>query len=702
MNIKRSIVLRVRLAFLIVALIAGAILFKIVRLQFVEGEKWTAKAESANFKYRQVSATRGNIYAADGSLLATSLPFYRVVLDPTVAKTNVFNEGIDQLSGLLADFYKDRSKASYKKMITDAKSNGKRYLILNRKQIGYQDMQMMSTWPIFNKGRMGGGVIFEKVEKRYRPFNSLASRTVGFLNEDRYGAGIEYSFNDYLEGKNGQAMFQKIAGGYWKPVFNAEDIKPEDGYDVHTTLDVNIQDVAESALYRQLMEKDAAFGTVIVMEVATGKIKALANLQKNKNGRGYSESYNYAIGDQGLTEPGSTFKLMSMLALLEEGKVNLNDAVDTGDGVFQFYDRKMTDAKTGGYGRISVREIFEKSSNIGISKLVDQSFGHNPKKFMSYIEKAGLDKPLDFQLKGEGVPYFKKPGEKNWYGTTLPWMSIGYETKLTPLHTLTLYNAVANNGKMVKPMIVESIAKGNYVQKSFQTEVLRKSIASEKTIKQLQELLEGVVKNGTAKNVHNDQYKIAGKTGTAQKLEEGRYTRRYYTSFVGYFPADNPKYSAIVVIDSPKGFNAYGGDISAPVFKEIADKIHAQDLRLNKKTPADVYLAQQTSDFPYIQAGKVDELQLICNKFGISNHANGVNEGYVRSKSMDRSIQWQANQTESPVVPDVSGLPLRDALYVLENKGLRVIYQGKGRVKNQSISPGSPVQQNHVINLILG
>nr|WP_246611593.1 penicillin-binding protein [Arthrospiribacter ruber] len=687
---------------MIVALIAGAILFKIVRLQFVEGEKWTAKAESANFKYRQVSATRGNIYAADGSLLATSLPFYRVVLDPTVAKTNVFNEGIDQLSGLLADFYKDRSKASYKKMITDAKSNGKRYLILNRKQIGYQDMQMMSTWPIFNKGRMGGGVIFEKVEKRYRPFNSLASRTVGFLNEDRYGAGIEYSFNDYLEGKNGQAMFQKIAGGYWKPVFNAEDIKPEDGYDVHTTLDVNIQDVAESALYRQLMEKDAAFGTVIVMEVATGKIKALANLQKNKNGRGYSESYNYAIGDQGLTEPGSTFKLMSMLALLEEGKVNLNDAVDTGDGVFQFYDRKMTDAKTGGYGRISVREIFEKSSNIGISKLVDQSFGHNPKKFMSYIEKAGLDKPLDFQLKGEGVPYFKKPGEKNWYGTTLPWMSIGYETKLTPLHTLTLYNAVANNGKMVKPMIVESIAKGNYVQKSFQTEVLRKSIASEKTIKQLQELLEGVVKNGTAKNVHNDQYKIAGKTGTAQKLEEGRYTRRYYTSFVGYFPADNPKYSAIVVIDSPKGFNAYGGDISAPVFKEIADKIHAQDLRLNKKTPADVYLAQQTSDFPYIQAGKVDELQLICNKFGISNHANGVNEGYVRSKSMDRSIQWQANQTESPVVPDVSGLPLRDALYVLENKGLRVIYQGKGRVKNQSISPGSPVQQNHVINLILG
>jgi cell division protein FtsI (penicillin-binding protein 3) len=267
---------------------------------------------------------------------------------------------------------------------------------------------------------------------------------------------------------------------------------------------------------------------------------------------------------------------------------------------------------------------------------------------------------------------------------------------------LTLYNAVANNGKMVKPMIVQAIARGNQVEKQYQTEVIRKNIASEKTILQLQELLEGVVKNGTAKNVYNEQYRIAGKTGTAQKLEDGRYTKKYYTSFVGYFPADNPKYSAIVVIDSPKGFNAFGGDISAPVFKEIADKIHAQDLNMNRKYPADIYMAQQESDFPFIQAGKFDELQLICNRFGISNHGNGVNDGYVKSRAMDKSIQFQANQVEAPVMPDVSGLALRDALYVLENKGLRVIYQGKGRVKNQSISPGSPIQQNNVINLILG
>lgn len=702
MNIKRSIVLRVRIAFVAVALIAGAIFYKIVHLQFVEGEKWAAKSESINFQYRQVSATRGNIYAADGSLLATSLPFYRVVIDPLVAKEEIYRSGIDSLAFLLSSYYRDRSADSYKRMISDARTTGKRYLILNRRQIGYQDMQKMSHWPIFRNGRNGGGVIFEKVEKRYRPFNNLASRTVGFLNEDKYGVGIEYSFNEYLEGKNGRALFQRIAGGSWKPVFDAEDVKPDDGYDIFTTLDVNIQDVAESALLRQLMNKDAEFGCVIVMEVETGHIKAIANLQKNRNSYGYGENYNFAIGDQGLTEPGSTFKLLSIMALLEEGKIGLNDMVETGDGTFRFYDRTMRDVKKGGYGKITIQEAFEKSSNVAISKLVDQHFGHSPSKFMAYVEKVGLDQPLGFQLRGEGAPYFKKPGEKYWYGTTLPWMSIGYESKLTPLHTLTLYNAVANNGKMVKPMIVQAIAKGNAVEKKFQTEVIKKSIASDKTIKSLQELLEGVVKNGTARNIHTSEYKIAGKTGTAQKLIDGRYTQRYYTSFAGYFPADKPKYSAIVVIDSPKGFNAYGGDVSAPVFKEIADKIFAQDLKLNKKTAPTTYMAQAGNELPFIQAGKVDELQMICNRFGISNHYNGQGENWVKSIPQVKSIQWKSNPTESPTVPDVSGMPLRDALYVLENKGLRVVYQGKGRVRNQSISPGTPVQQNYVINLVLG
>ncbi|WP_113924073.1 penicillin-binding protein [Cognataquiflexum aquatile] len=703
MNIKRSIVLRVRIAFILVALFAGAIFYRIVHLQFMEGEKWQAKSETLNFQYKQVTATRGNIYAADGSLLATSLPFYRVVIDPMMAKEDVFSKGIDSLSYFLSSHFKDKSANSYKRMIRDARSDKKRYVILNRTQIGYQDMQKMAKWPIFRNGRSGGGVIFEKVEKRYRPFNNLASRTVGFVNEDKNGAGIEYSFNNFLEGKNGKALFQRIAGGSWKPVFDAEDIKPDDGYDILTTLDVNIQDVAESALLRHLTNKDAEFGCVIVMEVATGQIKALINLQKNKDGLGYGENYNFAIGDQGLTEPGSTFKLLSMLALLEEGKINLKDSIDTGKGTFKFYDRNMNDSKEGGYGKITIKEAFEKSSNVAISRLVEDNFGHNPSKFVAYIEKAGLDKPIDFQLKGEGVPYFKKPGEKNWYGTTLPWMSIGYEAKLTPLHTLMLYNAVANDGKMVKPMIVQAVARGNQIEEKYETEVVRRSIASSKTIDQLKELLEGVVENGTAKNVYTEEYKIAGKTGTAQKLIGGRYTQRYYTSFAGYFPADNPKYSAIVVIDSPKGFAAYGGDVSAPVFKEIADKIFAQDLELNEKENDKTYLTSNSGTFPMIQAGKMDELQMICNKFGISNHVSGeTEEEWVKSTPVNNAVIWKANKVDSPTVPDVTGMSLRDALYVLENKGIRVVYQGKGRVRGQSINPGSPVNNAYVINLVLG
>ena len=702
MNIKRSIVLRVRIAFILVAFFAGLVFYRITHLQFVEKEIWAEKSENQNFQFKEINATRGNIYASDGSLLATSLPFYRVVIDPLVANKETFDSGIDSLAYRLSSFYKDKSAAAYKRVIKDARTQGKRYVILNRRQIGYQDMRTMAKWPIFRKGRLSGGVIFEKVEKRFRPFQNLASRTVGFLNENKYGVGLEYSFNEYLEGKNGQALFQRIAGGTWKPVFDVTDIKPDDGFDIQTTMDVNIQDVAETALLRQLMNKDAEFGCVIVMEVATGHIKSIINLQKNKGGNGYGEYYNFAVGEQGLTEPGSTFKLLSMMALLEEDKIGLKDTVDTGKGTYRFFDRNMNDAKIGGYGRITIQEAFEKSSNVGISKLVNQHFGHQPSKFVSYVEKAGLDKPIGFQLKGEGTPYFKKPESQYWYGTTLPWMSIGYELKLTPLHTLMLYNAVANGGVMVKPMIVKSVSKGNQIEKLFQTEVIRKRIASEKTILQLQGLLEGVVENGTAKNVRNADYKIAGKTGTAQKLENGKYTRNYYTSFVGYFPADKPKYSAIVVIDSPKGFNAFGGDVSAPVFKEIADRLYAQDLELNPNPSPLVHLAHANNSVPYIPSGKLEDLQMICNRFGISNHFDGEEgDNWVRSAVSNKSVQWKPNLAESNMVPDVSGMSLRDALYVLENKGLRVVYQGKGKVKNQSIIPGKKIQEDGVIRLIL-
>lgn len=702
MNIKRSIVLRVRVVFILIALATAAIPLRIAKIQFEEGDKWREKAETINFQYREVPATRGNIYAGDGSLLATSLPFYRVAMDPTIAKSDRYNAGIDSLAKMLSAFYKDRSATAYKRMITDARRDNKRYLVLNRKQIGYQDMQKMSNWPIFRDGRLGGGVLFEKVEKRYRPFNALASRTVGFLNENEYGAGIEYSFNEYLKGQDGKALFQRLAGGSWKPVFDAEDIKPEDGYDVITTLDVNIQDVAETALLKQLVEREAAFGSVIVMEVKTGQIKAIANLQRNKNGKGYGENYNFAIGDQGNTEPGSTFKLLSMLALLEENKVSLNQSIETGNGAHRFYDRTMRDAKNGGFGTITVREAFEKSSNVAISKLVDMHFGSSPSKFLSYVEKVGINQPFGFQLAGEGKPYFKKPGSKQWYGTSLPWISIGYEIKLNPLHTLALYNAVANGGEMVKPYIVQAVIKGNRIEKEYQPEVLRKRIASEKTIKQLQELLQGVVENGTAKNISNADYKIAGKTGTAQKLINGRYTQKYYTSFAGYFPAEKPKYSMIVVIDSPNGFAAYGGDVSAPVFKEIADRIYALDIELNPTGPSQILRAEaSTSTLPFVKAGKAEEVHQILEQLGVK--ANAVQtDDWVKVVAQDNRVGWKINDTEKAMVPDVSGLPLRDALFILENKGLKVNYSGKGLVQEQSLEPGTKLLPNTTINLVLG
>ncbi|WP_297337464.1 penicillin-binding protein [Algoriphagus sp.] len=702
MNIKRSIVLRVRIVFILIALATAAIPMRIATIQFEQGDKWRAKAETINFQYREVPATRGNIYAGDGSLLATSLPFYRVAMDPTMAKAERYNAGIDSLARLLSGYYKDKSASAYKRLITDARRDNKRYIVLNRKQVGYQDMQKMSQWPIFRDGRLGGGVLFEKVEKRYRPFSSLASRTVGFLNENDYGAGIEYSFNEYLQGQDGKALFQRLAGGVWKPVFDAEDVKPEDGYDILTTLDVNIQDVAEKALLRQLMDRDAAFGSVIVMEVKTGEIKAITNLQKNKGSNTYGENYNFAIGDQGNTEPGSTFKLLSMLALLEENKVSLEEKIETGNGSHRFYNQTMRDAKNGGFGTITVREAFEKSSNVAISKLVDAHFGSSPSKFMAYIEKVGLDQPFGFQLAGEGKPFFKKPGAKDWYGTSLPWISIGYESKVNPIHTLALYNAVANDGVMVKPYIVRAIAKGNTIEKQFGTEYIRKRIASEKTIKNLQDLLVGVVENGTAKNIANANYKIAGKTGTAQKISNGKYTQKYYTSFAGYFPADRPKYSMIVVIDSPTGFAAYGGDVSAPVFKEIADRIYALDIELNPSNQEGILRAEASlSTLPQVKAGRAEELYQILDQLGIKS-SPVQSEEWVKTVAQNDQVQWKVNDTDQATVPDVSGLPLRDALFILENKGINVNYSGKGLVRSQSILPGTNLVPNTTIKLVLG
>ncbi|WP_268122354.1 penicillin-binding protein [Roseivirga pacifica] len=698
MNIKRSILLRVRIAFLLTVVFVLAVVYRLVHVQMIEGDKWRQKAEEYSLDYKKIKATRGSIYSANNDLLATSLPFYRLAFDPSLVDDETFTSKIDSLSHLLSNFFRDHSSDYYKKKISEARQSRSRYMVINRDLVNYQQKQMMNTWPIFRKGQMQGGVIFHKVDERHRPFRTLAQRTIGYINEDNVGAGVERSFNDYLAGRDGEGLFQKVAGGNWKPVNASSDVRPEDGYDIHTTIDVNLQDVAQNALLRALMRYEAAYGTVVLMEVKTGEIKAISNLQKTASGR-YAESYNYAV--QGTNDPGSTFKLASMLALLEAGKVDLSDTVDTGEGSIDFYNRTLTDVKRGGYGKITVQEVFEKSSNVGIAKLVTEHFGENPQEFVDIIKKTGYGQPLDFQLMGEGVPYIKDTDDESWSGTTLPWMSVGYETSVTPLQTLSLYNAVANDGRMIQPILVKSINKANQPVKTFEAKVLNKQIASDETLEKLRLMLEGVVERGTAKNVKNEYFKIAGKTGTAQKLIDGRYrTQRYYASFAGYFPADEPLYSCIVVIDDPKGWNRYGGDVSAPVFKEIADMIYSQNLAIHDSFQADLLANEGT--FPVIRAGKFDELNKLCNELGISNHLGDEDVDWVRSQVDNNAIIWKKNYGSNELVPNVQGMTVRDAVYLLENSGLKVNISGSGRVQNQSLRPGVRISKGQTISLDLG
>lgn len=695
-NIKKSILIRVRVAFLAVVIFAVCVAAKVGHIQFVEGEKWIRMGNEISFDYKKIKATRGNIYSDNGSLLATSLPFYKVAMDPTLVKDETFKGGIDSLSYLLSRYYKDRSATDYKRMIRDARETGKQYLTINRKQINYQAKKEMASWPIFREGRLRGGVLFEKMDVRYRPFSNLSRRTIGFVNENGNGAGLEYSFEDALGGQDGEALFQKIAGDTWKPVFDANNIKAIDGLDIQTTIDINLQDVAETSLYRAMQRHNADQGTVVVMEVKTGHIKAISNLSSDGKGN-YHEEFNHAVG--GSFEPGSTFKLVTMMALLEDTNIELTDSIKTGNGEYTFYNKKVRDHEEGGYGRITIQDAFERSSNIAMAKLTDKHFGTKPSKFLEYLDELKLSQPLGLQITGEAFPKITRPKDKNWSGITLPWMAYGYGFEISPLHTLTLYNAVANDGKMIKPVFVTSISQVDEVKKEFETETLNAKICSRKTLNQLKLLLDGVVDRGTAKNLKNSYYRIAGKTGTAQILKDGHYEQKYITSFVGYFPAHAPKYSAIVLIKNPKGIYQYGNSVAGPVFKEIADNIYSRDLQLHlameKKAVPDPGV------FPTIRAGKQDELTMLCNELGVSNHST-TEEEWIKAVKSGSAVTWRKNVVMKDHVPDVQGMTLRDAIYLLEKTGLRVEHEGKGRVEGQSLSPGTRISKGSRIYIRLG
>ncbi|MBC7921653.1 MAG: transpeptidase family protein [Ferruginibacter sp.] len=699
MNIKQSILLRMRLAFLFVFLFSGAILARIVHIQFVQGEHWKQRAREKTLSYRVVKATRGNIYSDNGSLLATSVPYYRVALDPTACREDAYRSGIDSLCVKLAALYGGRSANDYRHRIDNARRAKKKYLALGNRLIDHQQKKRMQQWPILREGRYRGGALFEKMDRRVLPFDLLGKRTVGSINDESRGTvGLEFSFNRQLGGRNGEALFERIAGESWKPVNDGTEIKPEPGLDIQTTLDINLQDVAEASLLRALRAHRADYGCVVVMEVATGEVKAMANLGRVSEGN-YAEKFNYAVG--GLTDPGSTFKLPTMIALLEETALSPTDSIDTQNGVFKYYNLRIKDTHHGGYGKITVNQAFEKSSNVAFAKLVIEHFGAKPQRYLDYLYAFGLTRPLGFQMKGEGKPYFKNLDDRTWSGTTLPWMSIGYEAQISPLQMLAFYNAVANGGRMVQPILVKEIRMADEVLEQFQPKLINEKICSEETLKKVRAMLEGVVERGTARNIRNNDYRIAGKTGTSQKINrEGRYIEgSYYTSFIGYFPADKPKYSCAVVIDNPKGKLQYGADVAAPVFKDIADKVYARDIQMHKLLSQPYTTADST--FPLLRAGYLEDLRLVCNELGVSNHAR-ESEDWVEARHRAAAIFWHARDTRDGAVPDVCGMTLKDALYLLENKGLRVSRAGRGRVRSQSQLPGTPARRGSAIYLTLG
>ena len=604
------------------------------------------------------------MYSVNGNLLATSIPKYDIRLDAITPTSKTFEKYLKPLCDSLSKFSKKPS-SYYQKEIRKARVNKNRYYLLAR-NIGYSDYVRLRNFPLLNLGAFQGGLIVEQSTKREHPMGGIAQRTIGYERIDDQGnitrPGIDGAFGArYLRGTDGKRLKQKIGKGQWKPIADYNQVEPKDGYDVYTTIDVNIQDIAHHALLKQLEFYEAEHGCVVVMEVQTGEIRAISNLGKTKKGT-YYEKLNYAVGES--HEPGSTFKLMALMAALEDKVIDTTTIVDTKQGVKTFYGRKIYDSHRGGYGKISAARAFEVSSNIGLATIIDEHYSKNPKKFIDRLNSWSLNEPLGLSIIGEGKPVIPGPGHDLWSKNALPSMAYGYNLRLTPLQTLTFYNAIANNGVMVKPRFLKEVKEFEKVVESFDKEIINKKICSDETIKKAQEMLKNVVIRGTGKSLYTPYFSMAGKTGTARTeywMPDWSENRRYLSSFAGYFPVENPKYSCIVIIHKPstqKGY--YGADVSGPVFKRIAQKIF--------------------TDTPI-----VDE----------------VNSLDVKNASIEKEYEdyYKTAQTYLSIMPNVVGIPTMDAIALLENMGLKVKINGVGIVKSQSISKGTKIQKNQTIEL---
>lgn len=669
------------------------ILGRAVYIQQFEGNYWRSKSDSLHQKFIEMAADRGTIYSEDGSMLSTSIPYFDIYIDfgadGLLEKMGRrFKENVDSLSMSLSVLFKDQTGAAYKKQLQKGFKNKDRYYLL-KKNISFDQYKTLRTFPLVNLGRNKSGFIAEVKSKRLNPFGLLANRTIGLSRTNSQNVGIERTYDSLLKGQSGSKLVRFIAGGVGVPVEGYE-IDPENGKDILTTLDVNVQDIAQNALLKMMQENECVHGTCIVMEVATGKIKAIANLGKRSTGV-YWEDLNYAIR---ASEPGSTFKLATLLAVLEDKYVKLNNVVDLEGGKWNVGRRTVYDSETHGLNEVTVQEAFEHSSNVGMAKLAMKFYAKNPYQFIDHLKRLHLDQHSGVGLVGETNPIIKNPRSKTWSATTLPWMAFGYEVLISPMQTLMLYNAVANNGKMMKPYLVNAIQKNGLTIQETKPEVLEESICSDETLKQLKACLEGVVTAGTGKGLLNPFYSIAGKTGTALVANgsHGYADHIYQSSFAGYFPADRPLYSCIVVIkNKPFARKFYGAAVAGPVFKDIADKLTALNagksgteiLATIKKDSTGFYYTADTKDLKYV---------LQTMKIGFKDSTS--NSGFSSMYSTGYVPVISSRPVNKKTIPNVKGMGLKDALYLLENMDVRVSAKGKGKVVAQSISPGTVVVKN--------
>ena len=699
---KNDVLWRVFLVYFIVVAVGVWIILAMVRIQVKEKDELLERASKRELKIRDEKAHRGNVISKNGTLLATSVPRYSIYFDPVSVEKELFNREVTQLADSLSRLLKNKSKQQYVSYLKDARAKGRRYVKIANK-ISVADYKRMQKFPIFRAGKNKGGFIAERSYVRELPYGELAARTIGYVREEEnIFVGLEGAYNSSLRGSDGKQLVRRINGNFWMPMPSSDNIDPVNGDDIYTSIDIEIQDVAENALKKCLVENDALQGCVVLMDVKSGFVEVMASLSYNEEKNKYEEAYNFALRHN--VEPGSTFKAITMCALLENNPgLDIDSKLHLGTTDYKvFYKRTMRDSHrvTDEKGYTTIRNAFEQSSNIAFATLVEDAFVDNPQRYIDFIYKTKIQEPLNLDIKGEAKPDIKTTKDKRWSKLSLPWMSIGYEVMMTPIQILTFYNAIANDGVMVKPQFVKEIRHGNEVKQTFDTIVINERIASAGTIETLQELLEGVVQNGTAKNMSKLGFSVAGKTGTAQ-ISQGSagYNKKNYTAtFVGYFPADEPKYSCIIVVSNPRGKKYYGSSVSGPVFKEIAEKIYATRLGVVDETGE--YQADCNS---FVGSSMVyfNDFLDYCNTENISFVDNVQDNEWVSVNQANDELFVNSVEFEDNVVPDVKGMSVTDAVYLLESMGWKVKFEGYGKVKSQSVKPNSELRKGSVINLVL-